>query len=234
MAGSARSGPAGSWFVRRYPRWWQDRYAEELLALLEDRPAGWRDRVDLARGALDAHLRGSGGRSPAFVAAALVAGGAWTMAGTATLLVPAPADWPGYTLDILPLIAIAALATTVALLGLARRAWPATTAALELLLVLVAVAGLTWMVALLVAALGGPYGAVTAAVQAVVAVTAAVLGLVVLRTGASMEGVGIVVTGVALLIPTPVVWLALGAGWTAAGIWAVLPRADAAPPVGHA
>ena len=234
MAGPARSGPAGSWFVRRYPRWWRDRYADELLALLEDRPAGWRDRLDLARGALDAHLRGSGGRSPVLLAAALVAGGAWTVTGTATLLAPTPADWPGYTLDVLPLVTVAALTTTMAVLGLARRAWPATTGALELLLVLVAVAGLLWTLALLVATVGGPYGPVTAATQAVAAVAAAALGLVVLRVGASTEGVAIVVTGVALLIPTPTVWIALGAGWTAIGIWAGIPRADATPPVGHA
>ncbi len=42
--------------VRLYPRLWRDRYEAELLALLEDRPPSPLDRIDLVRGALDAHL----------------------------------------------------------------------------------------------------------------------------------------------------------------------------------
>ncbi|HVQ21792.1 MAG TPA: hypothetical protein VMT36_00845, partial [Candidatus Saccharimonadia bacterium] len=39
-----------------YPRAWRERYGDELLALLQDRPASGTDYVDLIRGALDAHL----------------------------------------------------------------------------------------------------------------------------------------------------------------------------------
>jgi hypothetical protein len=38
-----------------YPKAWRDRYGDELAAMLEERPASLRDRIDLARGALDAH-----------------------------------------------------------------------------------------------------------------------------------------------------------------------------------
>ena len=36
--------------VERYPRAWRDRYADEMLALIEDLGAGWLDVIDLARG----------------------------------------------------------------------------------------------------------------------------------------------------------------------------------------
>ena len=226
--------PRGAWLVRRYPGWWRARYADEVLALLEDRPAGWRDRLDLAHGAIDAHLRGDGGRSPALVAAALVAGAAWTLTGVAGFAQPVPLDWPGYALEMLPLVAVGALAMTIAQLGLARRAWPASTTALEVLLLLVGLTGLAWTTALAVAAVGGPYGAVTAAVQAVAAVAAVALGIVVLRIGATVEGLVIVSTAVALLIPTPAVWLTLGGGWTTVGIVAALGPGPESPPFGAA
>lgn len=38
-----------------YPEAWRARYGAEFLALLEDRPPSLRDRVDIVRGALDAH-----------------------------------------------------------------------------------------------------------------------------------------------------------------------------------
>jgi len=42
--------------VRLYPRAWRDRYQDEFLALLAERPPTWGDLVDTVRGALDAHL----------------------------------------------------------------------------------------------------------------------------------------------------------------------------------
>jgi hypothetical protein len=42
--------------VRLYPRAWRDRYEEEFLILLDERPLTTRDVVDTLRGALDAHL----------------------------------------------------------------------------------------------------------------------------------------------------------------------------------
>jgi hypothetical protein len=42
--------------LRLYPRAWQARYGDELLALLADRPASPLDLLDLVRGAFDARL----------------------------------------------------------------------------------------------------------------------------------------------------------------------------------
>ncbi len=42
--------------LRLYPRAWRERYGDELVALLEDRPPSPLDLVDLVRGAFDARL----------------------------------------------------------------------------------------------------------------------------------------------------------------------------------
>jgi hypothetical protein len=39
-----------------YPQAWRERYGDELLALLQDRPASLADHLDLIRGAVDARL----------------------------------------------------------------------------------------------------------------------------------------------------------------------------------
>lgn len=39
-----------------YPERWRNRYGDEFLALLADRPPAFRDRIDIVRGAVDAHL----------------------------------------------------------------------------------------------------------------------------------------------------------------------------------
>jgi nitrite reductase/ring-hydroxylating ferredoxin subunit len=48
--------PAVSAVLRAYPRRWRERYGAEMTALLADRQPGWRDLLDLARGAFDARL----------------------------------------------------------------------------------------------------------------------------------------------------------------------------------
>jgi hypothetical protein len=44
------------WLVQAYPRAWRVRYEDEFLALMAERPFALADVVDIARGALDAHL----------------------------------------------------------------------------------------------------------------------------------------------------------------------------------
>jgi hypothetical protein len=44
------------YLLRLYPRTWRERYEDELLAMLEQRPISFLDGVDLFFGALDAHL----------------------------------------------------------------------------------------------------------------------------------------------------------------------------------
>ena len=45
-----------SGILRLYPRAWRDRYGDELVALLDERPVTLLDSIDLFRGAIDAHL----------------------------------------------------------------------------------------------------------------------------------------------------------------------------------
>ena len=45
-----------SGLLRLYPRRWRERYGEEFEELLAQRPPSVRHRLDIARGALDAHL----------------------------------------------------------------------------------------------------------------------------------------------------------------------------------
>ena len=42
--------------VRLYPKAWRDRYEEEFLTLLAERPPTFADLLDTVRGAVDAHL----------------------------------------------------------------------------------------------------------------------------------------------------------------------------------
>lgn len=44
------------WLVRLYPRGWRERYEEEFLAMLEQRPMSLLDMLDVALGAVDARL----------------------------------------------------------------------------------------------------------------------------------------------------------------------------------
>jgi hypothetical protein len=44
------------YLLRLYPHTWRERYEEELLAMLEQRPISFLDSLDLFFGALDAHL----------------------------------------------------------------------------------------------------------------------------------------------------------------------------------
>ncbi len=87
--------------VRLYPQAWRDRYADEFLDLLDTRPPGLRDRLDILLGAVDARLnpevpgttpehstsRGLRGRTGAGLAA--MAGGLlWIVVAIVVLLTP--------------------------------------------------------------------------------------------------------------------------------------------------
>jgi hypothetical protein len=42
--------------LRLYPRAWRERYGDEFLALVGDRPLGFPQLIDIVSGAIDAHL----------------------------------------------------------------------------------------------------------------------------------------------------------------------------------
>lgn len=44
--------------MRLYPAAWRERYEEEFLQLIDDRPLGLQETIDIVSGAIDARLRG--------------------------------------------------------------------------------------------------------------------------------------------------------------------------------
>ena len=204
-------GPGVAW-LRLYPREWRARYETELLAVLEATGIDRRIRFDLARGALDAHLHPLTAPGP-LVNAPLVAGIAWISAGLASLVQPVMPDWPGFLLETLPIGIVGALAALRTTVRMGRRsgldAPRGTTPA-----ILLATAGsVAWIGALLVAFLGGPYGAMTGATASVAMVGTVIVGLVRSRSGDHPAADVLLIAGVTLLIPSPVAWIVSGGAW---------------------
>lgn len=202
--------------VRLYPRAWRARHRDELLALLEAAPPGLADRLDLVRGALDAHLHPpTPSRVPAM--ATLAGGGLWTAASAAIAAQPVPPDWPGYLFDVLPHMLVAVACLLVATVGCWLRLGDATSGA-ERVAVDVAVAGgLAWILALGAALLRIDYGPSTALTSTAAAVGLAFVGLALLRAGDWPIAGLLVLASVALTIPSILAWLVFGAAWTLVG-----------------
>jgi hypothetical protein len=230
--GSAVARPAGAGLLRLYPSTWRERYAAEMLATLEQRRIGPRDRFDLGRGALDAWLH-KPSRVPAF--AALAAGGLWTVAGTVIVAQPVPPDWPGYLLETLPVAILATILGGVATIGCwARRSDVAGRAGV--LAVRLAVVGHgAWIAALVAAWLGVGYGAQTIAAQAAGALGSVLVGLVLLRSADERIGALLVIAPSIMLLGWPIAWLGFGLGWTLVGVLLLaLPAPDEPLPSGFA
>ena len=221
MASRSTARASGTGLLRLYPSWWRERYGDEMAALLETRPPNARARLDLVRGAFDAHLRSpEPRRAPGrAVAAALIAGAAWTIAGVASVGGPVPPDWPGYLESTLPVAVVGAVAVLLAAIGVARLAWSSSGPILELVVIATVAGHVAWAAALVVAALGGPYGAVTAIAQTAAAIATIGIGLALMRASAHPVGEAVVVAGAVLLLPTPAAWLVVGASWTGIGLW---------------
>ena len=210
-----RRRPAGADLLRLYPRAWRTRYESEVVAVLEQARLGRRARLDLVRGALDAHLHG-GSRVPAM--AALASGGLWTIAGVAVVGQPAPPDWPGYLLEVLPLAIAAVLTGLVGTVGCWAR-WSDGTGRVGTVGVLLAVGGsVAWALALAAAFFQVEYGALTMATQAIALVGALLVGLVLVRTSDLPIGAAIALASAIMLFGWPMAWLAAGLAWTLVGL----------------
>ncbi len=210
-----RSAP---WPVRLYPRWWRVRYSDEMAAVLEARPLRAQALPDLLRGALDAHLAGDGRPSPRGAIAMLLAGGAWTVIGAATIASPAPPDWPGYMIETLSLGVVGAVAVLGAVLSVGRRAWSSAGRMIETAILVALLAHVAWAGALFAAAAGGPYGAMTGAAQSLAAISTGGIGGLRTRAGDHLVGLVTLVAGVAFLLPSPAAWLLAGGAWTGLGL----------------
>jgi branched-subunit amino acid transport protein AzlD len=233
MASTFTDRLSGGRLLRLYPGWWRARYGDEMAELLAARPANVRSSIDLVRGAFDAHLRGAEpGSGPGWaIAAALIAGGAWTIAGIASVGALAPPDWPGYLATTLPVTIVGVLAMVVAILAVARFAWASNGLTVEVAVGGVVVGHAVWAGLLALAAVGGPYGAVTAIGQSMAAIATVGIGLVLFRAGAHPIGELVVVAGAVMLIPSPAAWVVAGALWTGIGLWqAFEARSPASPP----
>lgn len=211
--------PRRARWLRLYPRDWQERYGVELIGAIDARPFDRRARLDLVRGALDAHLNPLTPPSIGLVAP-VVAGIAWIAAGTATLVEPAPPDWPGYFVWTLPLGLVGAIAVLRLVVIVGRRSGlraPAAAGAATLF----AVAGhLLWIVALVLAIVGGPYGALTSAAQSIAALGTVAVGLVRWRVGDHPMAEAVLIAGGAMLVPSPSAWIVAGAAWLATAVLA--------------
>ncbi len=210
--------------LRLYPAAWRARYGDEMAALLEERRLGPRDRLDLVRGALDAWLRPTT-PSPAPSFAALIGGGLWTVVATAVLVQPAPPDWPGYLVEIVPLALAAAVCLLVASTACVLRAGEATSRAIRLATGLVVLGYLAWIGMLGATQLGLVGSPVLAAAQALAMVGTIAVGLILIRARDEPIGFLLIAAPVAMLVPWTVTWLAFGAAWTAIGIVMWLDRA---------
>jgi hypothetical protein len=204
-------------WLRLYPRDWRQRYGDEIGDLLGERPFGWRARLDVIRGALDAHLHP---RHPPRIGllAPLVAGLAWIAAGLATLVEPVPPDWPGYLVWTLPLGAIGAFAVLRLVTIVGRRSGLLAPTVAGPALLLAIAAHLVWIAALAIAIAGGPYGAITAAAQSIAAVATVGIGLVRWRVGDHPLAEAVLVAGGAMLVPSPASWIVVGVAWLAAAV----------------
>lgn len=215
-----------------YPRSWRARYGEEMAGLLADRAPTWSDAIDLGRGALDAHLHPPvRSRIPGL--GALSAGAAWFVIAFGLLAEPVPPDWPGLLAWTLPLAAAAAVGSTMAMAGivLGTGSGRAPLARLTLGAGLLTAIGLP--AALLVAAIGGPYGAITGIALSLAGVGTIGCGLVVDGRGATLPGNLLAVAGTAWLLPAPAAWLVAGVAWSALGLWLIVDRAVEASSSGH-
>jgi hypothetical protein len=214
-----------------YPRWWRDRYGDEMRALLELAPPSPHDKVDLARGAMDAWLHPpEPSHLPAL--AAFLGGGLWTVAAAGVMVQPVPPDWPGYLTDVIAMALVAVGALLVAIVGIALRAADREGRATRLAVGLAIVGYGGWFVALAATATGAADAVTLWAAQATAMIATAAVGAVVIRAGDDRIGSLVLLTAAALLVPWTVMWLVFGACWTAVGVILFLERGTGPLPTG--
>jgi hypothetical protein len=206
----------GAVLIALYPSAWQRRYGDELAAHLEASGLGLRDRLDLVRGALDAHLHPD---QPSMlpVASALTAGALATAHAIALAAQPVPLDWPGYLADALPLAMLGVALLLPAVAGLWLRLGDAD-GVLGRLGIVIALAGhAAWLAALAAAALQIEYGPLTAVAATVAMLGTALLGVALAGRRAALLGALLVVAALAGVAPPALGWPLFAGAWSAIG-----------------
>ena len=212
---------SASRYIGLYPRAWRDRYGEELEALLEQERVGPRTRLDLLRGALDAHLHPAvPSRVP--VLAAVTASALAVAHAIALATQPVATEWPGYLEDALPLIAGCVAASIPALIGLWLKVGDADGAFGRFGVVLAVVGHGAWLVALLAALLRVAYGPLTAVAATLAMTGMALLGIALADRGRVALGVLVAAAGLAGVAPPAWGWPAFAAAWTGIAVAVVL------------
>ena len=212
---------SGSRYVGLYPRAWRDRYGDELQEVLERERLGVGARLDLVRGAVDAHLHPLvPSRLP--VLAAVTASALAVAHAIALASQPVATDWPGYQEEALPLIIGSVAASLPAIVALWLRLGDGDGALGRLGVVLALVGHLAWLAALLAALARVAYGPLTGAVAAVAMTGMALLGVALVGRGRVVLGVLVAGVGLAGVAPPAWGWAALAAAWTGVAIVLVL------------
>jgi hypothetical protein len=230
----------GGALVRLYPRPWRARYEAEFLAVLEAAPPSRHDLVDIARGALDAHLHPA---QPSLVPglAAVIGGGMWILATAPIAALPTPPDWPGYLLESLPAAILGVLCLTVAVAG----AWLREDGAggdvgrrLGRVGVVLAVTGhVGWAVALAATLAGLGYGAPVAIASTAAGLGTVLVGLALARAG-DWPIAGLLVLAPVLLVvpawlvPQGITWIGFGLSWVGVGLVELFGQPRTVGPVG--
>ena len=214
-----------------YPKAWRARYAEEMSTLLDESSTDLRDRLDLVAGALDAHLHPIA--APAWpIAAAAIAGLAWTFAGGVAQGQPAPPDWPGYLDETLPMLAGAVPLAALGAIGATTRLGDRNPVIARLGRTLLTLGGLAWTALLVATVLHAAGGAPLAVAATVVAFGCLLSGIALLGVGDARPGTALLVAALVLVVPAT--WSQIAFGVALIGLAASLlrdPRPAHLPPV---
>jgi hypothetical protein len=210
--------------LRLYPRVWRERYGDEFVELIREKPPTSLDTVDVIRGALDAWLHpqivgqtpssAPGGARTARLAGAgaIAGGGLWIVAGLAMNSLPIDPDLGYKNAGIVMLVLVAAMVVT-ALAALATAGLPAASRyagiAAVAILIGAALTAMPWPV-LIIGFFG--YILATAAFGAVLALHAgqAVGGLLAIAA-LLLSSMNTEDERALLTIPIGLAWIAVGA-----------------------
>jgi hypothetical protein len=221
---SAR-GPRVARYVGLFPRAWQARYGAELADLLESDPPGLRARIDLIRGAVDAHLHPLV-PSPVPIVAVVTASALAAAHAIALATQPVATDWPGYVDDALPL----AIGSVVALLPVLVALWLRLGDAdgvLGRVGIVVALTGhAVWLAALVAAAARVAYGPLTVVAATVAMIGTAALGIALVGRSRVLLGTLLAAAGLAGVAPPALGWPIFATAWTAVALVMVLEFVD--------
>jgi hypothetical protein len=212
-------------YVGLFPRAWQERYGDELADLLDSDPPGVRARIDLLRGAADAHLHPAV-PSPLPIVAVVTASALASAHAIALAAQPAVTDWPGYIDEALPLAIGSVAALLPVLVALWLRLGDADGVLGRLGIVIAITGHAVWLMALVAAAARVAYGPLTAVAATVAMIGTAALGIALVGRSLVLLGALLAAAGLAGVAPPALGWPIFAASWTGVALAMVLEFVD--------